>query len=244
MTLLKNEQYTRLMATWREHGTSSVTQAERIGRAIADCAMRVRDDSVANPIVVVVGNGEKGAAGLAAVSHLHDAGIPVQLVLETGGAALSEAAAFHYERLQEKGLRAWGLSLSDEEMAEQDPIDWMHLPLIIDTLLEPTITEDPHGNAVDVIRMVNSTRRPILSLHIPSGVGSDEGYIYSPCLRATHTLCVGVPLISVAEAWMVAGNVWVADVGIPSEMWDSIGEVPPTFISGASLVELGSAKIL
>ncbi len=244
MALLRNTQYERLMAMWREQGIAHRTQVERVGKIVAECALRVRDATLDTPVAVLVGAGEKGAVGMAAALQLYETGIPLQVILEKGSSALSDQAAFQYARLQENGIRTWGLSLSEEEMAEQGIIEWMRLALVVDTFLDPTITEDPRGDGADLIRMVNSTRRPILSLHVPSGVGSDEGYIYSPCIRATYTLSISVPLISVAEAWMVAGDVWVADVGIPSNVWEEIGEVPPTFPAHTSFVEVGTAKRL
>ena len=138
---------------------------------------------------------------------------------------------------------AWGLSLTQAEIDAQEPIHWLSVALFVDALLGAEITQDPHGEVDDLIRMVNATRRPILSYDVPSGVSTDEGYILSPCITATQTLSVGLPLRSVLEAAPVAGDVWLADVGIPLAVWDALGVTPFDF-AGESLVNLGGARKL
>lgn len=236
-------QYTDLLETWRTTGITEAEQIERIAHALATCAVRVALPDPTLPIVVVVGSGWKGAVGMATVRLLSEQEIAVRLVLSASPSDFTPLAAEQYQILQECGIMAWGLSLTQAEIDAQEPIHWLSVALIVDALLGAEITEDPHGEVDDLIRMVNATRRPILSYEVPSGVSTDEGYILSPCITATHTFNIGLPLRSVVEAAPVSGDVWVADVEIPANVWESLGVAPFAF-EEEKLVNLGGARKL
>lgn len=236
-------QYTHLLEAWRATGVTEAEQIERIAHALAACAVRVALPDPELPIVVLAGTGWKGAVGMATVRLLADQDVAVRLVLSAPPATLTPVAAAQYQILQECGIMAWGLSLTQAEIDAQEPIHWLSVALFVDALLGAEIIQDPHGEVDDLIRMVNATRRPILSYEVPSGVSTDEGYILSPCITATQTLSIGLPLRSVVEAAPVAGDVWLADVGIPPEVWDEMGVTPFAF-EEEKLVNLGGARKL
>jgi NAD(P)H-hydrate repair Nnr-like enzyme with NAD(P)H-hydrate epimerase domain len=191
----------------------------------------------------LAGAGLKGAVGMAAVRLLAEQNVVVRLVLSTSSTSLSPVTAVQYQILQECGILAWGLSMSQAEIDAQEPIEWLSVALFVDAMLDADLTKDPDGEAADLIRMVNTTRRPILSYEVPSGVSTDEGYILSPCIMATQTLVIGVPLRGVIEAAPVAGEMWLASGGIPDSVWNSIG-VAPYPVEGESPINLGATRRL
>jgi NAD(P)H-hydrate repair Nnr-like enzyme with NAD(P)H-hydrate epimerase domain len=235
-------QYSDLFRAWRDSGVTAETQIERAADALANCAVRVALPNPDLPIVVLAGSGKKGAVGMAAVRLLAEREVSVRLVLADTPARLSPSAAAQYQILIECGIQAWGLSMSQAEIDTQEPIQWLSVALFVDALLEADITADPDGEVADLIRMVNATRRPILSYEVPSGVSSDEGYILSPCITANQTLAIALPLRSGIEAAPVAGDVWLADVGIPSAVWEAIGIA--AYPLQEPLVNLGTARAL
>lgn len=236
------DQHSALMTAWRDSGNSEATLIEHAAFALADCAVRVALHNPDLPIVVLAGQGTKGAVGMAAVRLLAERDIAVRLVLATAPARLSPVAAAQYQILVECGIQPWGLSMSQAEIDAQEPIHWLSVALFVDALLQADIQEDPQGEIADLIRMVNATRRPILSYEVPSGVSTDEGYILSPCITATQTLSIGLPLRSVLEAAPVAGDIWLADASIPATVWGTLGVTPPPLEE--PLVNLGPARRL
>lgn len=243
MATLTVEQYAALMEAWRTTGVSEEAQIEAMAQAVADCAVRVALPDPALPIIVLAGAGRKGAIGMAAVRLLAEREVAVRLVLGTAPSALTSIAAAQYQILQECGIPAWGLSMSQAEIDAQEPIEWLSVGLVVDALLESDIQSDPDGEVADLIRMVNVTRRPVLSLEVASGVSTDEGYILSPCIMATHTIAIGLPLRSVVEAAPVSGEVWLAEASIPVAVWEAVALSPYSF-EGESLVNLGAARRL
>lgn len=243
LTLAQMEQVHALLA--QESGITLGQQIERAGRALAETAQRLLKGMIAGKtVIVLVGAGNNGAGGLVAARHLHEQGAIVRLVLSVKPTALHPMTAQQYLKVQKLGLFAWGLSLSKEEMAEVEPIAWMQADLIVDALLGTGIKGDPHGDTAELIRLVNTTRCPILSFDVPSGLSGDEGYILSPCIEASATMTIALPRIGLLEGWPVVRDVWVADMGISPKLYEQIGLKVKDIFDGQSVVCLGRARKL
>jgi hydroxyethylthiazole kinase-like uncharacterized protein yjeF len=215
------------------------------GRAVATVARMLLMETVAGKdIVVLAGPGNNGAGGLAAARHLHAEGARVRVVLAVKPGSLHAMASHQYSLLKGLGLEAWGLSLSQEEMAEQEPIPWTAVDLIIDALLGPGVETDPRGDVAELIRLINAARRPILSFDVPSGLGGDEGAIHSPCVDATATVALGFPLASHQEGWPVVGELWLADTGLSREHYSQMGIDADQLFGDRAAISLGPARKL
>lgn len=243
LTMAQMEQLHRLWT--QESGVTLGEQIERAGGVLAETVPRLLNGTLTGKtIIVLVGAGNKGAGGLVAARHLLKKGAVVQLVLSVKATKLHPIAAEQYAKLQEKGLFAWGLSLSKKEMADIEPIAWMQADLIIDALLGTGIKDDPYGDSAELIRLVNATRRPILSFDLPSGLSGDEGYILSPCIQATATMTFTLPRLGLLEGWPVVRELWVANLGIPPMIYNQMGLQVENIFNGQSVVCLGPARTL
>ncbi len=217
----------------------------RVGRALAEASRMMLGGAVAyKRVLVMAGLGEKGAAGMEAARWLHEGGARVQLVLAGREDGLHAAGAGAYRALLAQGVTAWGLSLSDEAMAEQEPIAWTSADLIVDALLGGELRDNPYGEASDLIRLINATRCPILSLDVPSGLSGDEATIWSPCVEATVTLALGLPRQSLAEGWPVVGEVWLADLGATPALLAQMGLADDDLFEGQAVRRVGPARLL
>lgn len=245
LTILSEQQWralTHLLA--HEYGVSEQGQVDIAGRLLAESARRLVAQVTDPTIVLLAGPGNKGAAGLAAARYLHWAGQAVRVVLACPPHALHKQAAHQYALLQALGLETWGLSLSEEAMASLPPIDWAGSGLFVDALVGSGLTGDPRGELADLIHLISTSRRPILALEGPSGLVGDEGLIYSPCVSATVTLALALPRRSLLEGWPVVGEIWLADIGVPADLYEQLGIFNlPDFAAGP-LLPLGRARQL
>jgi len=207
-------------------------QAENGGRAVALLAKQLlQGDLLDRPIVVLAGCGENGALGLIAARHLLNWGAWVQLVLvqppEDECAALAQPLA---------SLQAIGAPLAwAEEGWELPPAD-----LIIDALHDATNTAEPHGKLREWIQLANSSIAPIVSVDLPCGVDVTTGKLHTPHIQATATVAFALPkTVFYHEAVRLAcGELYLADLGIPPQLFSTFGwEVPPIFARD-SLVKL------
>lgn len=244
---LTNQQMTELERLLTDaYGITLIEKIERAGRALAESGRRLLGETLDGRVIIVLaGAGNNGAVGLAAARLLHEGGATVRTILSAKPTALHEMAAHQYALLRERGLYAWGLSMSETEMADQEPIPWTAADLVIDALLGTGLEGEPRGDAQELIRLVNSSRRPILSFDMPSGLSGDEGYILSPCIDATATLAMSLPRVALVEGWPVAGEIWVADMGVPTALFEQLGlEVAPELYGGEPVACLGPARAL
>lgn len=229
---------------------------ENAGRSLAECARRLLP--IAEPqeaslqpgltghtlppgveqraIVVLAGRGPNGAVGLAAARHLLNWGADVQIICSYPAEEYEGIAQSQLQRLIAMGAPlAWA-----EQGWELPPCD-----LVIDAIIGCGLRGNPRGRARDLIQLANSTVAPILSLETPSGLDTESGEIYTPCVHAQATLSLGLPRrgLLAPGTETVRGTLFLGDVGIPGALWWDLGleEIPGLF-ARQSVIELQVAE--
>ncbi len=212
----------RLLA--EEYLLSPLQTAENAGRALAQLARRMLDNSLTDrSIVLLAGRGAGGNAGLAAARHLLNGGAWVQIVLS--------APAEHFEgpaAQQLATLRAMDAPLAWAEEGWELPL----ADLLLDAIIDPGLRANPRGKVRDLVQLANSSAAPILSLDAPSGIQTTTGACFTPHVRAVATLALGLPKAGLlrAPARSACGRIFVADIGAPPALFERIGiEAPPLF---------------
>lgn len=213
-TELTRQQEHLLEATF---GLSQLQVQENGGRAAAEVTRALLDDDIADrPIVVLAGRGNNGAVGMVAARHLLNWGADVQVLCSYGAQDYTGVPAQQLQILQFMGApMAWA-----EEGWELPPCD-----LVIDAIIGYGLRGDPRGRAWDLIQLANSTVVPILSIETPSGLDTERGQIFAPCVQAAATLALGLPQrgLLVPTAAKIRGDLYLADVGIPGALYADLG---------------------
>ena len=182
---------------------------------------------------VVAGKGNNGGDALAAARHLHRwgrlAGVACTDRPGLTGPAAEEAAA----------LEGVGVTIEDEP----DPGDSQ---LVVDALLGTGLSQPPRGRVAEWIETVNSWERRVVAVDLPSGLVADTGETPGACVRAGLTVTLGLPKPGLLQRSGpgVAGEVWVADIGIPFEAYAAIGvAVPPHLFAMHDRVQLSAVRL-
>jgi NAD(P)H-hydrate epimerase len=182
---------------------------------------------------VFCGRGNNGGDGLAAARHLHRWG-------RLGGVACLDTSALSGPAAEQaRALTALGLTIADEP-----PLGLGDSPLIVDALLGTGLSRPPSGKVASWIEMVNESRRRVVAVDLPSGLDADTGVASMPCIRANITVTLGLPKpgLEIAGGPAHAGEVWVADIGVPFEAYAAIGVTPPPHLfSMHDRFQLGAA---
>jgi NAD(P)H-hydrate epimerase len=181
---------------------------------------------------VVCGKGNNGGDGLAAARHLHHwsrlAGVAC-----TDLAALTGPAAE-----QARALAALGVPIASEPSPRFDDA-----VLVVDALLGTGLTRAPEGRIAEWIQAIEESGRQVVSVDVPSGLDADTGTVPGVCVTAsvTVTLAIPKPGLLTGEGPSRAGEVWVADIGIPFEAYESLGvQVPRDLFSVHDRVQLSA----
>src|SRR5947199_185760 len=186
-------------------GVSILELMENAGKAVADAA-RSEFGAPGKNVLVLCGTGNNGGDGLVAARHLAKEARVTVLLARSPDQFVSQESATNFERLRDVQILA-GLDKSEEAIAAAD--------LLIDALLGIGAEGSLREPYAALIRQMNASGKPILSVDVPSGFGTDLA------VRPTVT----VTLHDVKEGMTAenSGRIRVADIGIPAKIAAMIG---------------------
>ncbi|HKZ11063.1 MAG TPA: NAD(P)H-hydrate dehydratase [Rhodanobacteraceae bacterium] len=156
-------------------GIAGIELMERAARA-ALAALQRRWPQ-ARTLCVLCGPGNNGGDGFLLAALARAAGLQASVIALPGQSAGDAAQA--RERFTGEGGQ---LSSMTEQLPEAD--------VYVDALFGSGLNRAPAGDAATLIGAVNAQSRPVLALDVPSGLDSDTGVAFEPCLRATATVCL------------------------------------------------------
>ena len=181
---------------------------------------------------VVCGVGNNAGDGLAAARHLHRWGrlASVCCVDRTRlqGAAARELLA----------LRRIGIEVSSELRLDG-------AQAVIDAIFGTGLSRPPAGPFAKWIDAINSSHLQVVAVDVPSGLDADSGVAYAPCVKAHTTVTLGLPKpgLLAGDGPRLAGEVWLADIGVPFEAYAMVGaQVPPNLFSTDDRVRLDAIR--
>jgi len=195
----------------QETGPNLFQMMENAGRNLAELALEFLGGEWQNARVVVLsGTGGNGGGGITAARHLANRGVRVELCLAEPD-KLSEVTAWQRKIFQ---------STSGKEVEFRN-LDGEPAGLILDALIGYGLQSAPRGIFADLIRWANSTGAPTISLDIPSGMDSTTGATPGEFIRPSRTMTLALPKSGLVNE--DAGEIVLADIGIPRETYRRIG---------------------
>lgn len=171
--------------------------------------------------VVACGVGNNAGDGLAAARHLYRWGRLASVACVDDG-RLHGPAEKEFDALRRLGVDVTGTLLF--EGAE----------VVLDAIFGTGISRAPEGNFALWIDAINMSGARVVSVDVPSGLDADTGVAYAPCVKAHTTVTLGLPKAGLvkADGPSLAGEVWVADIGMPLEVYAALGiDVPLTLFT-------------
>jgi len=203
---------------------SLLQMMENAGLQLARLARRrfLDGDPRGKRIAVLAGKGGNGGGALAAARRLFNWGARSALFLSHAPEEFKHAPASQLCILEHGGIGAEFAALPRSE----DRFD-----LVLDGLLGYSLNGAPRGRSAELIRWTRSQSAPVLSLDLPSGLPADSSEALEPSVRATATLTLALPKLSLRESDL-CGELYLADIGVPPQLYSapSLGlEIPPLF---------------
>jgi NAD(P)H-hydrate epimerase len=165
---------------------------------------------------VVCGVGNNAGDGFAAARHLHRWGKLVSVSCVDAGRLRGATLR------QRDALAKVGIDVSGELKLEGAEV-------VLDALFGTGLSRAPEGKFAAWIEAINDSRSRVIAVDLPSGLDADSGVAYAPTVRANTTVTLGLakPGLLEGDGPRVAGEIWVADIGVPFEAYTAIGiEVP------------------
>ena len=205
---------------------------ENAGRGAAAVIAREWAPVRGRRVLVLCGKGNNGGDGFVVARHLKAKGARPRVLLVGLRAEVTGDARQALERWRgkvEEIHEEAGLATVARALAEAE--------LVVDALLGTGLTGPARGLTAQVIEQINrSTARsgvPVVSLDLPSGLGSDSGALLGHTVRATLTITFASLKRSLLlqPAAEYAGRVVVVPIGVPDV---EVAHGVSTFLLGES----------
>jgi NAD(P)H-hydrate epimerase len=208
LALLSVDEMYRADAGARALGVAGETLMANAGAAIA---AEIVARWSPRPVAVLCGPGNNGGDGFVVARLLEDAGWTVRLALLGARAALKGDAALHAGR--------WTGPVEPLAPAVLDDAE-----LVVDALFGAGLARPLDGAALAMVEAVNARRLDCVAVDVPSGVHGDSGAVLGAAIQATLTVTFfrRKPGHLLLPGRLLAGEVVVADIGIPERVLDDI----------------------
>ncbi len=215
----------------RKYKVTALTLMEQAGRAVADGVLAMLGgDSPgrARRVCIVCGPGNNGGDGLVAARLLGQDGLEVSAFMLGRAERLKGVAAASARRAARAGIRvvevtnAARLSALVRALAASE--------LAVDAIFGTGFRGVPDTLPAAAIAAINARGGPVLAVDIPSGVNGETGAVAGVAVRADRTVTLGLAKVGLffQPGRALAGEVAVADIGLPDRLLDCHGFVHQT----------------
>lgn len=203
-----------------EVGPNLYQMMENAGRNLAITVLEtLGGDWSTAPIAVLSGTGGNGGGGICAARHLANRGADVTLVISDPG---------RLTRVPNEQLEIYGGTKG--KVAEASAIEKLRPGLVVDAIIGYSLRGPPRDAARRMIDWSGAQSAPVISLDVPSGIDATTGNALGPHVHPAVTLTLALPKTGLAVA--TTGELWLADIGIPAEVYRRVGIDAPTGLFG------------
>ena len=208
-----------------KYGIELIQMMENAGANLADLAINLmeKDSNIRDPkqVVVACGLGNNGGGGMVAARHLSNHGFNVTVVLTGAETKLKSIPLKQWNILKKLPIEII-IANSSNTLGVFNDAD-----LIIDAIIGYGMHGGLKGIPAHVIHeILNSQNHKIVSLDAPSGLNTTTGdFTEKLCIRAHTTMTLALPKTGLLRrnAKDCVGNLVVADIGVPPELYEKIG---------------------
>jgi ADP-dependent NAD(P)H-hydrate dehydratase / NAD(P)H-hydrate epimerase len=208
--------------TIEEIGVPSLVLMENAGRQVVAVMDAAFDDLADRRVAVLCGRGNNGGDGFVVARTLRQAGVDVSVFLVGRLADVRGDARTNLEVLGRLGLPV--VEVAGEQDWELHASEVAGHDLIVDALFGTGLKTPLAGLLETVVDDINASPVPVVAIDLPSGLSADTHEIIGPAMQAALTVTLGAPKLPLvlSPARALAGDLAVADIGIPDDVIDAI----------------------
>ena len=194
-----------------DFGLGILQMMENAGRNLAQNVMDMLDGDNGE-VAVMAGSGGNGGGGLCCARHLHNRGFKVWVVLDREAETLTGAARNQLDILAAAGLEPVNSSRAEESVWRSQ--------IVVDALIGYGLRGAPKGRTAELIVLCLQQAARVLSLDVPSGLNATTGETPGPAISPGRTMTLALPKTGLHS---VPGDLYLADIGIPPEVYHPLG---------------------
>jgi len=220
MKSITSKQMKKLDDLMIKNGIELVMMMENAGMNLAKLARDTLNYRSNKKIIILAGKGNNGGGGLVAARYLFKFGIKVNVILSDD--EIKEVTLKQLNILKNMKVPITNFNKNKKRITKKII---NNSDLIIDALLGYSAKGNPYGAVKELIILANKSKKPILSLDIPSGLNPDTGKISSPCIKSGLTLTLAMPKRGLLgkQSKKYVRRLYLADIGIPKKIYKKFG---------------------
>jgi hydroxyethylthiazole kinase-like uncharacterized protein yjeF len=203
--------------TIQERGLPGEVLMGMAGRAVADHIITCLPH--AGRVAIFSGTGNNGGDGFAAAYYLANGGVAADVFLIGSEEKISETSRIYHALCLNGGIRIQAIA-SAGGLAK---LDLDSYDCVVDAILGTGFTGAARGLAAEAIRIINDCDLFVISVDVPSGLGSDGSAPEGEAVIADCTVTIGLPKLSLVTypGRDFTGDLHVADIGFPRQLRES-----------------------
>lgn len=204
--------------TSEKYSISSLILMENAGIKSLECLHNLFPDLKSKKIAIFVGPGNNGGDGLVLARQLFNQKIPVEVFLMFNEEKAKGIARANLDIAKSLKIPFTEISSLDKFYKQREKI--AQFSLIIDAILGIGTKGTLVGLFAEIINHLNSLKKPIISLDIPSGINGDTGEVLGASIKANYTLTFGLPKVGMFLSPGInnIGKLIVVDIGFPQAL--------------------------
>ncbi len=201
----------------RACGVKGIVLMENAGRTVADVVEEELGccSGTLSRVAVVAGKGNNGGDGFVAARHLKNRGIDVSVLAMAAPSDMKGDAGTN-ARIWE-GMDGETLLIGSGRDLKRHATVLKHSAVIVDALFGTGLSTDVRGLYADMIELINSLKKRVVAVDIPSGIDATTGRVLGCAVRASVTVTMALPKLGhyLYPGRSCSGRVVVADIGMP-----------------------------
>jgi hydroxyethylthiazole kinase-like uncharacterized protein yjeF len=208
--------------TIEEIGIPSLVLMENAGRQVVAAMEAAYETQLAGRVAVLCGRGNNGGDGFVVARTLIQRGIDASVFILGSVAEVRGDARTNLDILGRLGVTV--VEVGDEQTWELHFSEISQCTLMVDAIFGTGLTSPLGGMMETVVADVNAAGIPIVAIDLPSGLSADTPHLIGDCIDASMTVTLAAPKLPLVlpPGEAQAGDVVIADIGIPSDVIDGL----------------------
>src|SRR3954466_4615919 len=208
--------------TIEDIGIPSLVLMENAGRQVVAAIEAIHTDLLDRQVAVLCGRGNNGGDGFVVARTLLQRGVDVSVFLVGQVSDVRGDARTNLDILGRLGVTV--VEIADGQAWELHLSEIRDCNLIVDAIFGTGLNAPVRGLIESVIADVNASGIPVVAIDLPSGLSADSCDLVGESIEAGTTVTLGAPKLPLVlpPAETRAGDIVIADIGIPSEVIDSL----------------------
>jgi ADP-dependent NAD(P)H-hydrate dehydratase / NAD(P)H-hydrate epimerase len=203
-------------------GISSLVLMENAGRQVVAAIEAAYESQLDERIGILCGKGNNGGDGFVVARTLIQRGVDATVFVIGTVADVRGDARINLDILGRLGVTV--VEVADEQTWELHFSEMSQCSLLVDAMFGTGLTSALTGMMETVVADINASGLPVVSIDLPSGMSADTPHLVGDCIEASMTVTLAAPKLPLvlAPGEPYAGDVVIADIGIPPEVLEGL----------------------